>query len=362
MIAAYVSGHGFGHATRTTEVLRALRQLAPGLPVAVVSSAPEWLFRRVLGEPLTFRARACDVGLVQRDALHIDEPGSARAWRAFAAGWQRLVEEEAAWLRASGARLVLADVPPVACAAAARAGLPAVALANFSWDWVYGHYAAREPELGLAAEACRAAYATTDLLLRLPFAGDLSAFARVTDVGLVARRPALSRAEARARLGWDERPAALLSFGGFGLQGFDARRLARVPGWRFALPEALPAALPNVEGADDRRLAACGLGFVDLVAAADVVVSKPGYGIVTDCVGAGTRLVYTPRGDFPEYPILTAQMPGCLPCVEVDQARLWSGDLQAALEAVQARPWPAPPDLGGAERAARQLLERLARR
>jgi L-arabinokinase len=360
VIAAYVSGHGFGHATRTTEVLRALRELEPGLPLAVVSSAPEWLFRRALGEPLVFRSRACDVGLAQRGALEIDEPGTARAWQAFASGWERLVSEEAEWLRASGARVVLADIPPAACVAAARAGLPAVALANFSWDWIYRHYAGREPVLGQAAEACRAAYAGTDLLLRLPFAGDLSAFPRVLDVGLVARRPRLTRREARARLGWDDRPSVLLSFGGLGLPGFDAACLAPLGAYRFVLPERLAGAPGNVEAAEEARLTSAGLGFADLVAAVDVVVSKPGYGIVTDCIGAGTRLVYTPRGDFPEYEVLTAGMPRYLPCVAVGNAALRRGELQAALADCLAQPFPPQPDLGGAARAAERLLQQGA--
>lgn len=360
MIAAYVSGHGFGHATRTAEVLRALRELEPGLPLAVVSSAPEWLFRRALGEPLVFRSRACDVGLAQRGALEIDEPGTARAWQAFASGWEQLVSEETEWLRGSGARLVLTDIPPSACVAASRAGLPAVALANFSWDWVYRHYAGREPVLGQAAEACRAAYAGTDLLLRLPFAGDLSAFPRVLDVGLVARCPRFSRAEARRRLGWDGRPTVLLSFGGLGLPGFDPACLASLSAYRCVLPERLAGAPAHVEGVEEARLTAAGLGFADLVAAVDVVVSKPGYGIVTDCIGARTRLVYTPRGDFPEYPILTAGMVAHLPCCEVDAEALQAGALGPALARVLGLPFPPPPDLGGAVRAALSLRERLA--
>ena len=86
------------------------------------------------------------------------------------------------------------------------------------------------------------------------------------------------------------------------------------------------------------------------------MVSKPGYGIVTDCIGAGTRLVYTPRGDFPEYPILTAEMPRYLPCVAVDNVALRRGDLGAALADCLAQPFPPQPDLGGAARAAERLL------
>ena len=90
--------------------------------------------------------------------------------------------------------------------------------------------------------------------------------------------------------------------------------------------------------------------------AADVVVTKPGYGIVTDAIGAGTRLVYTDRGDFPEYPILVEGMKAYLPTAYVTNDEVRAGRLEAALGAVLALPFPPPPDLAGAARAAEQIL------
>ena len=201
MIAVYVSGHGFGHSTRTAEVLRAVRRRVPELPLTITTSAPSFLFEGVVAPPLETRRIECDVGLVQKDALVIDEVATAARCRDFAAGWDDLVAAEAEWLRSSGARLVLGDIPPLAFAAADAAGVPSVGLGNFSWDWIYGHLAPREPALGEAAALARDAYGQAALLLRLPFAGDLGAFPRVEDVPLVARRPGISRDQARRRLG-----------------------------------------------------------------------------------------------------------------------------------------------------------------
>jgi L-arabinokinase len=362
MIVAYVSGHGFGHSTRVAEVLRAARALEPRVPLAVVTSAPEFLYRCAVPGEFRFRSLACDVGLVQRGALEIDEPGTVAAWRAFEAQWPALVDGEAAWLHRVRARAVLGDVPPLAFAAAARAGVASVALANFSWDWIYRHLARREPALSAAADACAAAYAECGLLLRLPFAGDLSAFPRIEDVGLVARRPRVARDDARGRLGFggDARPLVLLSFGGFGLPGFDAAVLGPLDAYRFVVSAPCGTHPPHVGLVDGARLDALGLRYIDLVAACDVVVTKPGYGIVSDAIGAGARLVYTERGDFPEYPILVAEMPRYLACAPLDSGRLREGRLRAALEAVLAQPQPAPPARDGAERAAARLLERAA--
>ena len=175
---------------------------------------------------------------------------------------------------------------------------------------------------------------------------------------LVARRPAVAKAEARRRLGLDERPAVLLSFGGVGLPGLrpaafgTLRRLPRPasPGRRRTARRRRTSRL------DDAVVRAAGLGYPDLVGAADVVVTKPGYGIVSDCIAAGTRLVYTDRGDFPEYPVMVAEMPRYLPAVFASNDDVREGRLGPALEAVLALPFPDPPRTDGAAVAAERLL------
>ncbi|HTP26569.1 MAG TPA: hypothetical protein VMK12_13070 [Anaeromyxobacteraceae bacterium] len=346
MLVAYVSGHGFGHATRTCEVLRAVRGLSPGLPITIVGAVSERLVRLEVAEPFAYRGAECDVGLSQRDALVIDEEGTALRCRAFEASWEKRLAEEVAFLRQSGARAVLGDIPPLAFAAAERAGVQSLGLGNFSWDWIYRHLARRQPSLACSADRAKQAYARAGLLLELPFAGDLSAFPRRCPIGLVARRPRVDRAEARQRLGLDSRPTVLLSFGGVGLPGLDTSRLAQDEELRYLFPEEL--------GGD--RLEALGLGYPDIVGAADVVMTKPGYGIVSDAIGAGTRLVYTERGDFPEYPIMVREMSSYLACVHIGNEDLRGGRLAEPVRRALSMPMPAAPDLGGAKRAAARIL------
>ncbi len=359
MIAVYVSGHGYGHATRTAEVLRAVRERAPGLPIVVATSAPSFLFEGVVDPPLSIRRLECDVGLAQRDALTTDETATVARWRAFSANWDALVASEATWLREEGVRLVLGDIPPSAFAAATAADVSSVALGNFSWDWIYDHLTGRAPALAEAAEMARAAYSGATLLLRLPFSGDLSAFPCVEDIPLVARRPRVSRNVARRRLEWGEEPTVLVSFGGVGLPGLDPAAYEELSDYRFILtgPPSGAALPPNVLRLDGAELERAHLGYPELVGAADVVVSKPGYGIVTDCIAAGTRLVYTDRGDFPEYPILVEGMKEYLPVVFASNDELRSGRIGGALEQVLGQDFPKTPDLSGAQRAAARILE-----
>jgi L-arabinokinase len=356
-LVAYVSGHGFGHSVRTATVLAAVRALDPGLRIAVVTAGPEIVFREALGSDLLFRRERADVGLVQKGALVIDTGATVAECEAFDREMPARVEREAAWLRDNGARLVLGDIPPLAFAAAAKAGVPGVGMSNFSWDWIYRHLSRHEPRLSAPADAAARAYAQATNLLQLPFAGDLAAFPRRTPIPLVVRRPSVTRLEGRRRLGLGMAPAVLLSFGGLGLPGLEFSVLSRLRSFQFLSEPTGSDAPPNVRLVSLADLAARGLTYLDLVAAADVVVTKPGYGIVTDAIASRTRMVYTERGDFPEYPILVEGMTRWLPAVHVSNADLLAGHLRPALDAVLAAPFPDPPRMDGAAEAARALLE-----
>ena len=95
---------------------------------------------------------------------------------------------------------------------------------------------------------------------------------------------------------------------------------------------------------------------MDLIAAADVVVTKPGYGIIADCISTATPMLYTSRGQFREYDLLVAEMPRFVQCRFISPPDLLGGRWRSSLEALLAQ--PAPPetiDVHGAETAAEIL-------
>src|SRR5204863_361743 len=89
--------------------------------------------------------------------------------------------------------LVVGDIPPLAFAAAARAGVKALALGNFTWDWIYGNYPAFEALAPDVVPTMRAAYAAATRALRLPFHGGFEPMAAVTgDIPLIAQEDLLA--------------------------------------------------------------------------------------------------------------------------------------------------------------------------
>ena len=103
-----------------------------------------------------------------------------------------------------------------------------------------------------------------------------------------------------------------------------------------------------------------GFRYVDLVAAADLVVTKPGYGIIADCVANRTPMLYTSRGRFVEYDVMVDEMPRFLKCEFIDLEAFLAGRWRSALRRLLEK--PAPPDqprTDGAEVVAGLIAERL---
>ena len=361
-IVAYVSGHGFGHIARTLTVLNHLRGAAPDVHILLRTSVAPWMVQRTAAPGIVLVPGPCDTGAVQQDSLHLDVTATLRQAEAFMADWPAHVKREARWLGEVGASLVVADIPPLGIAAAARAGIPAVALGNFTWDWIYGQW----PGGTRLADQLGDVYAGASLGLRLPLWAGFDTIPTVVDVPLVARVSHRAPDEVRRLMGWPSGVTLVLaSFGGFGQQGFDTAALAALgPDIRVILPlDAVPPGagpVGSLIALDESVMADQGLRYEDLVRAVDVVVSKPGYGIIAECAANDTALVYTSRGDFPEYPVLVNAMPRYIRSAFISHDDLFAGAWHPAITGALAAAPPAErPRTDGAGVVTERLLERL---
>ena len=343
MFLFYISGHGYGHASRDIEVMHAIAALDEDARIVVRTSAPRWLFDATVPTGIAFRPAETDTGVAQIDSLRLDEDETARHAARFYADFDALVDREAGVLRQIGAQVVVGDIPPLAFAAADRAGVRSVALGNFTWDWIYSIYPAFDRLAPGVIALIRSAYAHASSALRLPLHCGFEPMAAVTtDIPFIARKSTRDPAEVRRALGVSgTRPVVLASFSAYGAD-LPIAPLQQSDRFTLLAPQRDPPG---------------GLLYQDLVAAADVVVSKPGYGIVSECVANETALLYTSRGHFIEYDLFVAEMPKVLRCRYLSQEDLLAGRWADAIDALLAQPAPPErPRIDGADRAARAIL------
>ena len=354
-VVFYVSGHGFGHASREVEVINALSAARPDLHVVLRTAVSHSLLARTLRTPVTILDGPCDVGVIQHDSVTHDDEATIREAVAFQATMADRVTAECARLAGVNVQAIVGDIPPMAFDVASQLQVPSIAISNFTWDWIYEWYSGPLLDAPGLVDAIRRSYRTATHALELPLAGGFEVFPEVTKIPFIARRAIHSREETRHVIGVDQtRKAALLSFGGYGLQRLDLSRLDCLSDWTLLLTDRIvhpdtitPAQVKFVP----ESLFDTGLRYEDLVAAADVVVTKPGYGIVSECVAHTTPMLYTSRGHFREYDLMVTHMPSMLRCRFLSQDDLFGGRWLDGLEALLRQ--PAPPRRMATDGAAR---------
>jgi hypothetical protein len=345
-VVFYVSGHGFGHASRSIELINALLHQQPGLRVVVRSQVAPWLFARTAHPTVELSPVETDTGVVQIDSLRLDAAATIARATEFMRTFDARVATEVDFLSSVDAQLVIADLPPLGIAAGHAAGLPAIAFGNFTWDWIYDNYEGAHD----LARQIGGIYSRTTLALRLPMWGGFETMTVVRDMPLVARHSRHDRAETRHALGIpaDER-IVLVSFGGYGVEG---AAKPRIPGYQVLWPGDI----------DEGAMYDAGYRYEDLVNAVDVVITKPGYGIISECIANDTAMLYTSRGDFREYPVLVQEMPKYLRCAFVAHDDLFSGNWAPHLEQLLAQPAPQEkPPTNGAQLAAEIVSQEIRR-
>ncbi|PIA34112.1 hypothetical protein AQUCO_03900193v1 [Aquilegia coerulea] len=289
VFAYYITGHGFGHATRVVEVVRHL--ILAGHDVHVVTGAPAFVFTSAIDSPRLFiRKVLLDCGAVQADALTVDRLASLKMYSETAViPRDSILATEVEWLNSIKADLVVSDVVPVACRAAADAGIRSVCVTNFSWDFIYAEYV-----MAAGHHHRSIVWQIAEDYSHLP------AFRDVIDVPLVVRRLHKSRKEVREELGIGEDvKLVIFNFGGQPA-GWKLKQEYLPDGWLCLVcgaseTQELP---PNFIKLEKNSYTP------DFIAASDCMLGKIGYGTVSEALAYKLPFVFVRRDYFNEEPFL----------------------------------------------------------
>lgn len=362
-IVFYISGHGFGHASREVEIINALGRARPDLRIVIRSAVSPGLLARTLTVPYELRPGPCDSGIVQSSSVMHDDQETVQSAIEYFGAWSAHVEAEILDLGATRPAVLVGDIPPVAFEVGARIGVPAFAISNFTWDWIYETHPGMTDAAPWLLPLIKDAYGKATQALELPFSGGFEIFPRRQSLPLVARRPTRTRAETRAHFGVpQDRPAVLLSFGGYGLPELNLHQVDCLTDWTVVTTDRItpqgPPVPPGVAYVVESAFVGSGFRYEDLVAAVDVVLTKPGYGIVAECVATGTAMLYTSRGHFREYDVLVQGLRRFARSRFLPQPDLFAGRWRDALDALMRQPAAAERmEANGAEVAARLISD-----
>ena len=296
-----LSGHGYGHLAQSAPVINALWRQLPSLQVTVCSTLPHAVIADRLDHPFTGRHVELDVVMPMSSAWEVDVAAARQAWRDFHrdldAGLQRDVE----LLGEINPDLVFADIPYRILSAAQLAGIPAVALCSLNWASIYAAYCSADEASETVLRQMWAAYRAADVFLAPEPAMDMPELDNYRAIGPIARRGVRQKPALPEQLGLPrDTRIVMVALGGIAttLPLANWPRMEKVA-WLF--PGA--ADIPRDDLFD---FSALPVSFIDVLASADAVLTKPGYGTYAEAVCNGVPLLTLSRPDWPETPYLNA--------------------------------------------------------
>ena len=340
-----ISGHGFGHAAQVVPVLNELGRRDPSLKVLLRTTVPEHFFANRLTIPWELSCHEQDVGCVQQDPLSIDVFETWKAYENFHDRWDERIFSECEAIKKCNPDLILSNISYLALEAGSRVGLPTIACGSLSWDEVLQEFVdPQNPRHSHVIGHIREVYKLADLAIRLAPSLPLDAFSRHVDVGPIGYADVISSNTLSCQVAQPgEGPLVLVAFGGIPLESLPFERLDQLSPYQFLLDLSFSGDYERVRSTSDMYRS-----FTELFRAADIILTKPGYGTVIEAVAIGKPLVYVRRCNFADEEVVVEYARQYGRAYELSKDDFFSGFWRRALDKVQTLPvsLERPPESG----------------
>lgn len=376
-----ISSHGFGHLAQVAPVINALGDMEsakeiPGFELTVRSSLPERQIGWRIKHPFNLDSGSDDFGMVMRDALTVDMTQSLRRYALLHQNWSSAVDRLAAHLQSLNVSHLLADTPYLTLAAAQSSGIPAAAICSLNWADILEQCARLAPEAlkeaGLSGsflkrilQQMRDAYASAAIVIRPEPAIETTGFTTVSTEPLADKPPAADRsrlldfvrqATGNYLSGKRDCWLVLASMGGIALplnpESWPTECLGRKV--IYLMDPGLARQCPHAVGFELERV-----GFADMMASSDLVLTKPGYGMFVESRACGKPVLYIGRDDWPESACLEQWIDEQSQARKLSLAQVVTGTFEHEMAQVLQSHRVQRVDFSGARTAARLIASKL---
>jgi UDP:flavonoid glycosyltransferase YjiC (YdhE family) len=390
-VVVAISSHGFGHLAQVAPVLNQFAletiqtaQTDPSIRFTLRTKLPASQITQRVRVPFAIDDVADDFGMQMRSALETDLPASLSRYQALHADWSRHVDRAAEQLTEQAADLVFADIPYMTLAGASHAGIASVAMCSLNWADVLLQSVRACPaalsQAGVSSQAferilqtMRDAYASATVFLQPTPSMPMVGLANARSIGVVGESPpqdcreTLNRWVQRTHLQKNNKQASrkqtanqqipdawlvLVSMGGIPTKMQPANWPTHCNGRPviYLVTAALANQHPHAVVIDGHAPA-----YQTLIAASDLVLTKPGYGTFVEACAAGTPILCLARTDWPESDALMRWVSDSGHVQIITPEQLPAGEFGAALSLLLDGGRSEPIEMTGAASAAKTI-------
>lgn len=296
-IAYYISDYGYGHATRSTAIIRELLRQNETVKVIICHTfALGFLQQSFKHEPrVTFREVATDVGYVlQENSLEPDTKRLNNTVSSYVSDFSTKLNQEMCFMKEKNVSFAISDISPLGIAGAAALNIPSLGLSNFTWHTAYEGLIEERLLSFLHAQYNQMTYHFPLACSNEPSWG----IEENQSFGFYSREIDDHEVQ-RIRKEIDPIGENHIIYFGLGMK-VDIGTLSELPIWqspncKFIVSSNVDVTHPNVYKIPQEETET-----QHYVAAADLVLTKAGWGTISEAVCAGVPLLITNRSSMKE--------------------------------------------------------------
>lgn len=274
-IIYYVTDHGFGHTTRTIAIVRELQKF--GIKIIIRNSNNFQFIKKALPH-IYVKKGTTDTGpIINRDGISINRKKSKPQIEQWIEKLDHYADLELPFISKINPDLIISDVSVMPLIAANKIKKMSLVISNFSWYDVLNFISNKHKSL------IKDGYDCANFCIKLPLGTKMHHFRNPLQSNLVCRKPTAAVSSIRSDLRINKNEKIILF--AIGSPSDTINIVEKIngkiitTGCKIENNQKIYRTTNYIEGQN-------------LVLAADLVICKCGYGMLTECLNSGTPFLY----------------------------------------------------------------------
>ena len=266
-ILYYVSEHGLGHLTRSIALIRELENESQ---IMIRNSNESFLKKSVPSIP-TFSGKTDQGPIISENSISIDWKKTFNSVTDWYSNFNSNVETEYNFIKKMKPDVIISDISPIPLSASKKFGIQSIAISNFTWLDIFSKLD------NFNLNPIQESYENTSFCIQLPLNTSMDVFKQKKQVGIVCKLPTADNLSIRKRLNIDASKFLIL----------------------INLPKFFNVTLKNFENfqviSTGAKTSSKNTIFIEpwiegqnLINSSNLVISKCGYGMISECLTNGT--------------------------------------------------------------------------
>ena len=289
-IVIYVSDHGFGHAARTIALVRQLKKYNYEI---IVKNSNAYNFLKLQLPEYDIIKTQTDVGPITN--IFSNSPDYEKTFSLYN-NWinnsKKWIDDEVKFFKNKKIDLIISDISPISIRLANKLGIPCITIANFTWIDIlenFPHHKYRNDIMNWLYDS----FEMSTLAIRLPLHMKLKGLRKPKNSSLLFRKTTSSKNSILKNLGITHKPITVYS-------GTNTSKLQFITNDK--IPNIIHVHSKYLE--INNKKISNSINVQNLISQSKLVITKPGYGIFSECIASRCPMLVIPQKNYPEGKIL----------------------------------------------------------